>query len=194
MSFPAHWWQAIIDPEAPEWEILPQAAAPGQVILSKRNELGLLSNLAATPFTMDGTPFASVESLWQMTKLPENPQDARAQIQWPCTREDLRQLSGLPAKRLGDQISVLMKENGIAWVSYQENQMPYPETAPGPFYRLIRRAMREKALQNPAVLEVLCKTGDLILRPDHHVPGPLSPAHRYDEIWMELRKELCSPG
>ncbi len=52
--YPAHWWTPIIDPHKPAWEILPQAAKPGEVILSKRNELGILSNFAATPFTLRG--------------------------------------------------------------------------------------------------------------------------------------------
>src|SRR5882672_827579 len=47
---PAHWWTPVPTNGAPAWEILPQDAAPGEVILSKRNELGLLSNFAPTPF------------------------------------------------------------------------------------------------------------------------------------------------
>src|ERR1051326_8307595 len=48
--YPAHWWTPVNDPKKPDWEILPQEAKPGEVILSKRNELGVLSNFAATPF------------------------------------------------------------------------------------------------------------------------------------------------
>ena len=44
------WFAAINDPNKPDWEILPQEAKAGEVILSKRNELGILSNFAATPF------------------------------------------------------------------------------------------------------------------------------------------------
>lgn len=36
------------------------------MILSKRNELGLLSNFAATPFTFKGKHYASLEGFWQM--------------------------------------------------------------------------------------------------------------------------------
>jgi hypothetical protein len=42
-AFPA----ALFLEGAPEWEILLQVAGPVEVILSKRNELGLLSNFAA---------------------------------------------------------------------------------------------------------------------------------------------------
>src|SRR5262245_3517959 len=59
--YPAHWWTPINDPHKPDWEILPQEAKPGEVILSKRNELGLLSNFAATPFTFRGKRYASLE-------------------------------------------------------------------------------------------------------------------------------------
>jgi hypothetical protein len=49
--YPAHWWAPVSKEGASEWEILPQEAGPGEVIVSKRHELGLLSNFAATPFT-----------------------------------------------------------------------------------------------------------------------------------------------
>lgn len=35
-QYPAHWWQPVSAEGAPAWEILPQAAGPGEVILSKR--------------------------------------------------------------------------------------------------------------------------------------------------------------
>ena len=70
-NYPAHWWTAVPTNGAPSWEILPQAAGPGEVILSKRNELGLLSNFAATPFTFRGKRYASLEGFWQMMKFPE---------------------------------------------------------------------------------------------------------------------------
>src|SRR5271154_4165996 len=76
--YPAHWWAPVPSEGAPAWEILPQAAKPGEVILSKRNELGILSNFAATPFTLRGKRFASVEGFWQMMLYPEGPSDPRA--------------------------------------------------------------------------------------------------------------------
>src|SRR5213082_2717778 len=76
--YPAKWWEAAPKKGAPSWEILPQEAKPGEVILSKRNELGLLSNFAATPFEYRGKRYASVEGFWQMMKYPEGPDDPRA--------------------------------------------------------------------------------------------------------------------
>src|ERR1700734_1507991 len=79
-QYPAHWFTPVVDPHKPDWEILPQAAKPGEVILSKRNELGILSNFAATPFTLHGVRYASVEGFWQMMLYPEGPDDPRAKF------------------------------------------------------------------------------------------------------------------
>src|ERR1035438_6447561 len=99
-GYPAHWWTPVPEGSAPAWEILPQAAKPGEVILSKRNELGILSNFAATPFTLRGRRYASVEGFWQMMLYPEGPDDARAaaQVAWPHTREQVAQMTSFEAK------------------------------------------------------------------------------------------------
>ena len=60
-GYPSHWWTPAPKEGAPAWEILPQEARPGEVILSKRNELRRLSNFAATPFTFRGQRYASLE-------------------------------------------------------------------------------------------------------------------------------------
>src|SRR5437868_5700641 len=102
--YPANWWIPAPMKGAPSWEILPQEAGPGEVILSKRNELGLLSNFAATPFTFHGKKYASLEGFWQMMKYPEGPNDARAQfpgLHWNYTREQVAQLTSFEAKRAG---------------------------------------------------------------------------------------------
>ncbi|MEO8130128.1 MAG: hypothetical protein ABI822_23695, partial [Bryobacteraceae bacterium] len=81
-QYPAHWWTPVPEANKPAWEILPQAAKPGEVILSKRNELGILSNFAATPFTLHGKRYASVEGFWQMMLYPEGSADPRAGRTW----------------------------------------------------------------------------------------------------------------
>src|SRR5580658_9271657 len=103
--YPAHWWTPVIDAHKPDWEILPQAAKPGEVILSKRNELGILSNFAATPFTLRGVRYASVEGFWQMMLYPEDPDDPRARaafLKWPHTRSQVAQMTAFEAKAAGD--------------------------------------------------------------------------------------------
>src|SRR3954464_1382207 len=104
-TYPAHWWKPVPKEGVPSWEILPQEAGPGEVILSKRNELGLLSNFAATPFTFHGRRYASLEGFWQMMKYPEGPDDPRATfpgLQWAFTREQVAQLTAFEAKHAGD--------------------------------------------------------------------------------------------
>lgn len=190
-QYPPHWWARLELADKPDWEILPHEAAAGEVILSKRNELGLLSNLAPTAFELDGLRYASVEALWQMTKLPDSadPLDPRSAVVWPVARATMRTLAGLEAKRLGDQSSDLMKTHGWGWVSYSAERWTYPEKTRGPFYHLIRRALEAKLAAHREVRDVLRATRGLRLRPDHVQTGLLSPAHLYHEMWMELRDQ-----
>ncbi len=195
-GFGKSWWAPVPTNGAPAWEIFPQDAKPGEVILSKRNELGLLSNFAPTPFTYRGKRYASVEGFWQAMKFPENENDARAKfagLNWPYTRAQVEQMSSFEAKRAGDIGSANMKKMGIDWVSFEGKQFEYRPAQPGEHYRLIVEAMRAKVRQNPAVQKVLLATGDLILKPDHkQEPNPPA-AWRYYDILMQIRSELRHP-
>ena len=192
-DYPAHWWAPVSTNGVPAWEILPQEAGLGEVILSKRNELGLLSNFAATPFTFRGKRYASLEGFWQMMKYPENDSDSRALfpgLRWTCTREQVAQMTGFEAKRAGDLGSENMKRMGITWVTFEGRRMDYKPAKPGEHYRLIVAATREKVRQNPEVKKVLLSTGDLILKPDHHQETNVPAAWRYFEILTQIRTEL----
>jgi predicted NAD-dependent protein-ADP-ribosyltransferase YbiA (DUF1768 family) len=191
--YPAHWWEPVAKEGAPGWEILPQEAGPGEVILSKRNELGLLSNFAATPFEFRGKQYASLEGFWQMMKYPEGPDDPRAKhpdLQWEHTRDEVAQLTAFDAKRAGDSADRNMQEMGIDWVTFEGKQMEYRPAEPGEHYQLIVEATREKVRQNPEVQRVLLATGDLILKPDHHQKRDAVAAWRYHEILTDIRREL----
>ena len=193
--YPAHWWQPVPAESAPAWEILPQAAGPGEVILSKRNELGLLSNFAPTPFVFHGKRYASLEGFWQMMKYPEDAQDPRATfpgLQWTYTREQVGQLAGFAAKRAGDLANTNMAKMGINWVSFEGQRMEYRPARPGAHYQLIVEATREKVRQNPEVRKVLLATGDLVLKPDHHQEPNAPAAWRYYEILTQIRAELAA--
>lgn len=191
--FPEHWWKPISTQGAPSWEILPQEAKPGEVILSKRNELGLLSNFAATPFTFRGKKYASIEGFWQMMLYPETPQDERFQfpgILWKHTRDEVTQMIAFEAKAAGVLAEENMKKMGMNWVTFEGKKIPYRSKTRGEHYHLIVQAMKAKLEQNPQVKKVLLSTGKLILKPDHH-PEPNAPEEwRYFEIWMELRNKL----
>jgi predicted NAD-dependent protein-ADP-ribosyltransferase YbiA (DUF1768 family) len=191
--FPEQWWAAAPREGAPAWEILPQDAKPGEVILSKRNELGILSNFAPTPFLFRGQRYASVEGFWQMMKYPENADDPRAKalgVAWPHTRAEVGQMTAFDAKRAGDVAEATLKQIGIDWVSFEGKRFPYRSALPGEHHALIVAAMREKLRQNPEVEKTLLSTGDLVLKPDHHQAADDPPEWRYFEIWMQLRAEL----
>lgn len=196
-QYPAHWWTPIIDDHKPDWEILPQAAKPGEVILSKRNELGILSNFAATPFTLRGVRYASVEGFWQMMLYPEGADDLRARaasVKWPHTRLEVAEMTGFAAKAAGEIAEQNMSRLGIDWVTFEGERMPYRSMTKGKHYQLVVEAMRAKLAQNPRVREILLSTGNLILRPDHIQEANAPPEWAYFQIWMEIRSELQRAG
>jgi predicted NAD-dependent protein-ADP-ribosyltransferase YbiA (DUF1768 family) len=191
--YPTHWWTPVSEVGKPEWEILPQEAGPGEVILSKRNELGLLSNFAATPFTYRGKRYASLEGFWQMMLYPEGPNDPRAKfagLEWKHTRDEVAQLAAFEAKTAGILAEENMKLMGITWATFEGRRFPYRDAKAEEHYRLIVAATWAKVQQNPEVKKVLLSTGDLILKPDHHGEPNAPPEWRYYEIWMKIRKEL----
>ena len=163
--------------------------------MSKRNELGLLSNFAATPFEFRGKRYASLEGFWQMMKYPEGPDDPRAKFpgsNGSYTRDEVAQLTAFDAKKAGDLASRNMAKMGIDWVTFEGKQMPYKPAEPGEHYRLIDEATREKVRQNPEVKRVLLATGDLVLKPDHHQEKDAPAAWRYYEILMKIRDETAA--
>jgi predicted NAD-dependent protein-ADP-ribosyltransferase YbiA (DUF1768 family) len=166
---------------------------PGEVILSKRNELGLLSNFAPTPFTFRGKRYASLEGFWQMMKYPEDTNDLRAtfpDLEWKLTREQVGQLTAFDAKHAGSAADANMKKMGITWITFEGKRMEPRSATPGEYYKLIVEATREKVRQNPEVQKVLLATGDLILKPDHHQEPDAPAAWRYYEILTTIRTEL----
>jgi predicted NAD-dependent protein-ADP-ribosyltransferase YbiA (DUF1768 family) len=195
-KYSAEWWAPVPKEGAPKWEILPQEAGPGEVILSKRNELGQLSNFAATPFTYNDKKYASLEGFWQMMKYPEGPDDPRVKatgLEWKYTRDDVAQMTAFKAKAAGDLANANMKTMGIDWVTFEGKQIDYHPAKPGEHYRIIKEATWEKVKQNPEVKKVLLATGDLVLKPDHHQERDATAAWKYYDILMEIRGELQKP-
>lgn len=192
--YPARWWEPVNEAEKAWWEILPQAAGPGEVILSKRHELGLLSNFAATPFTLDGERYASLEGFWQAMKYPEGPDDPRATgpgLTWKHTRAEVEAMTAFDAHAAGVAAEANMKALGIDWISYRGERLRFKGPDQARHYELILAASRAKVAQNPRVREVLLATGDLVLKPDHVQEDDATPAWRYFEIYMKIRAELA---
>lgn len=191
-DYPKSWWVEVPREDAVSWEVLPQDARKGEVILSKRTALGIFSNFASTSFTLDNEVYASVEGFWQMMKYPDGKKDIRLKDQtliWPYTRDQVKQLTGFTAKEAGDQANTNMEILGITWVTYKGRRIEYKDKGQDRHYKLIEAAIRAKVLQNPEVAALLMKTKGLQLMPDHVQDPEATPAYRYHEILMKIRDE-----
>lgn len=192
-DYPAEWFEEVPRSEAASWEILPQDAKDGEVILSKRTELGVFSNFAATSFVLDGKSFASVEGLWQSLKYPDPaiPSDERHNIQFPHTRAEVEQMVDRAAKAAGNEANKIYASNNLKNVNWGDFFFDYVDHGLGSDYHylLIKRSLKAKLDQNPGLWELLMKTGCLTLRPDHKM-GENDPAsYHYYKIYMQLRSE-----
>ncbi len=196
-AFPADWFAPLGEHDKPpaSWEITPDKAGPGEVILSKRTELGCFSNFATTPFELDGKRYASIEGLWQSLYYPEGGDDPRAKLgEWKHTRADVEQMTAFTAKKAGDEAKKLLEKKGKPWMSYKGKKFePHGSEEDQKYHlALIERATRAKIDQNPAARDLLLRTGDLKLRPDHNPSKDATPAHYYFEILMRIRTDLRS--
>lgn len=196
-GYPDIWWKAVPPEELASWEIGPQAAdrKKGEVILSKRNELGMLSNFYAASFTFEGRRYASIEGLWQSLKYPEGPNDERLadpNVKWPFTRDQVENMTAFEAKDAGKIASDNMKKLNIKWVTHKGKKIYYSSPGEGQqeHYKVIFNATVQKITQNESVKALLLKTGDLKLLPDHAQDPNSGPAYAYFTIAMNIRKAL----
>lgn len=191
-NYPSHWWKEVPKSELKSWEISPHTAKRDvEVVLSKRNELGILSNFASTPIAYDGKTYKSLEGFWQAMKYPESKDDPRYNLaEWPHTRSEVEQMIGSKAKRAGSFASEVMKSHNINWVTYKGEKMPYRVRHKGKHYNLILNVMRAKLQQNANVESILKSTGQLVLLPDHKTKPNDPPAWKYFDNWMIIRQEL----
>lgn len=194
-NYPDVWWKALPDDQVAGWEVPPQAAdrSKGEVVLSKRNELGQFSNLGATPFTFGGVHYASVEGLWQGLKYPESSIDERNQdksVVWNFTRDQVYAMSGFEAKKAGDLANANMKKLGIKWVSYNGEKIFYNGEGQARHYDLILQACRAKVEQNQKLKQLLISTAPLKFLADHKQGPETLPSYRYNEIYFRIRQEL----
>ena len=193
-NYPSDWWREVPRDQSNRWEILPQDAKKGEVILSKRTELGVFSNLGAAEFEYDGTDYGSVEGLGQKLKYPDpaDKKDPRHKLKYPYTREEVARLSMWESKRAGDVANEINKAAGIKFVSYKGKRFEYKDMAAGSqfHYRLIRGAMEAKVFQNENIKELLLKTKGLVLKPDHKIKASKPPAYKYYQIYMDIRSKL----
>lgn len=194
-NYPTDWWKEIPRSEASGWEILPQDAVNGEVILSKRTELGVFSNLGHSPFVLDNVKYNSIEGLWQGMKYPDAELSGDIRFNeknWPHKREDVYLMSGWDSKSAGDLANKIYKANNFSTINYKDHQFNYNDRADGSKFHLelMTRAIREKINQNEAVKLLLLKTRGLILKPDHKMKEDTQASYKYHEILMQIREEL----
>jgi predicted NAD-dependent protein-ADP-ribosyltransferase YbiA (DUF1768 family) len=135
--------------------------------------LQLLSNLAATPFQLEGQPYASVEGFWQGLKF-RSPRD----------RARIAQLSGHEALRAGrtaPRSHVLTYEGQEVHVGTHEH------------WALMERALRAKFTQCAEARAALLSTGTQILEHRVKTDSLTIPGVILAELWMRLRRELSTP-
>ncbi len=197
-EFPPSWWEAVPRESASSWEILPQDAEEGEVILSKRTELGIFSNFGATPFLLDGMFFASIEGLWQSLKYPDPSikEDERHSIAgWKYSRHEVALMVGREAKQAGNEANAIYQSNKLSNISWFGYFFDYVDHAAGSdfHYRLIKRAIKAKLDHNPNLWNLLLRTKCLKLRSDHLAGHNEPPSFRYFEILMVLREERTGP-
>jgi predicted NAD-dependent protein-ADP-ribosyltransferase YbiA (DUF1768 family) len=197
-DYPANWWKPFPKDQAESWEILPQDALVGEVILSKRTELGIFSNLSPSPIEFEGEQYASVEAFWQMMKFPD-PKDAQDERNtfaqdYTISREAVKKLVMFEAKHAGDLANKVMKEHSINWVSYQGKKFNYKDMGEGSqyHYELIYQVILAKVNQNPEIKNLLIQTGSLKLKPDHTQAANSPKAYYYFDILMDIRNKLIN--
>lgn len=129
-----------------------------------------ISNLAHTPFTLDGRNFESVEGFWQGLKFESETERAR-----------VAKLSGMSAKQVAGPRSA-------TGTFYYEGRV-YSFGGPG-HHRLMFRACWAKFSQHGEARAALLATGNRILchrtsRDSETIPGALMA-----DIWMRIRGRL----
>ena len=145
-SYPKHWWGPTDTTDGvPSWEILPEAGVPNKtLILSKRNELGILSNFAPTPFNFEGKSYASLEGFWQAMKYPEKGERRYHDDKLPFSREQVEQMVAFEAKKAGSLASKLMKKYNINYVSFKGERFTYRTKEKGRHYQIIKKCHERK--------------------------------------------------
>ena len=138
----------------------------------------ILSNLANTPFELDGKTYASVEAFWQWLKF--------------SNEEERMKISGMfwiASKKIGDAGDNREGHFEYLWRQYVVGSMEHHE--------LMYRAIRAKLEQNPETLKLLLETGDAPIihepRKKDGTPYPDSttiPATVFSWMLMRLRDEL----
>jgi predicted NAD-dependent protein-ADP-ribosyltransferase YbiA (DUF1768 family) len=133
--------------------------------------LRVIGNFAATPFELDGLPYASVEGFWQSLKYLDE-----------ADRRRVAALHGIDAKQAGDAAT----PQDV--VIYQGRSIPFGRPA---HWAVMERACKAKFTQHATARDALLSTGT---RPLQHRVRPDSvtiPGVIMADIWMRIRSRLA---
>ncbi|RUO99217.1 MAG: NADAR family protein [Hyphomicrobium sp.] len=144
---------------------------PINIVSDSANPIArLISNLAPTPFELDGQYYASVEAFWQGLKFDSDLERARLAKYDGVTalREGRRRAYGATIMYKGDEVVV------GTWAHWH----------------LMERACRAKFEQNALAQDALLATGErpllhVVRRDSKTIPGVVMAA-----VWTRIRREL----
>jgi predicted NAD-dependent protein-ADP-ribosyltransferase YbiA (DUF1768 family) len=144
--------------------------APLNIVRSIEPRFAPISNLAHTPFTLDGECYASVEAFWQGLKSPD-----------PALRRSLARLWGPEAKGRGDPLGhpPTFGYDGTTIASGS------PE-----HWQLMRRACEAKFAQHEGARTALLDTGERWLTHRVRKDSRTIPGAIMADIWMRIRASL----
>lgn len=135
-------------------------------------QICLISNLAHTPFKLDGRFYASVEAFWQGLKFPDE-----------AKRAEIAALHGHQARLAGAQAE-----------EAEEFQYDGRRVRTGTFdhWQLMHRACLAKFEQNAEANAALLSTGErplehIVRRDSKNIPGVIMAG-----IWMKIRSKLAN--
>lgn len=154
------------------------APSPINIASNSQNPTeALLSNLAHTPFSLDGRQYASVEAFWQWLKYASEEE-----------RQKIASLSGIESKKIWNNSNNTksFEYNGKTYIVWSDEHQS-----------LMRRAIRAKLEQNSNVLSLLLSTGNIPIIHDPKKKDGTSypdsttiPAKIFTQIFIDLRDEL----
>jgi len=133
-------------------------------------DIQLISNLAETPFELDGRRYASVEAFWQGLKLPD--ESARAEI---------AKLSGQLARQAGFETT---EADSFVYDDHTFRTGTYDH------WQLMKRACYSKFTQHDPAKQALLRTGQRPLTHRMRKDSRTIPGVIMADIWMQVRKKL----
>lgn len=134
----------------------------------------VISNLANTPFALDGRRYRSVESFWQGLKFASD-----------AERRRIAKLDGDDARQAG------AKQGYGATVAYEGQEIPVGAWA---HWQLMARACEAKFDQSTEAREALLATGHRPLVHIVRVDSKAIPGAIMAQIWMRIRDQVRAGG